>query len=99
MRDIVSKHELDKASIEEISRRSRHYDNSSLMKPPILEQLGYDRMTDFGVQIILVTYMGQYRGNLFTGTFIRQLKYMSGKVPDKDPPSLRKTIPRRPGKS
>ena len=99
MRDIVQKSELYQASTKEIRRRSRLYDNSPLMTIPIVEQLGYDGMTNFGETILLETGMGQDRVNQHTRTFLRQLKYLSGTPPEKASPLLWKTISERSGAS
>ena len=82
MRDIVQKSELYQASMKDISRRSRLYENYPLMTISLVEQLGYDRMTNFGETILLETGMGQDRANQHTRTFLRQLKYVSGTPPE-----------------
>ena len=69
--------------MKEISRRIRLLEKYPPMKSPLVEQLGYDVMSEEGYEIILVTVIGQDKGNTFTRDLLRQLKAVMGTLTEK----------------
>ena len=52
------KPELEESSMKDISRRSRLSEKSTPMTITLVEQLGYDRVTEEGDEILLGTVIG-----------------------------------------
>ena len=57
-----------------INRRSILSEKYPPIISPIIEQLGYDSMTEARYEILLRTVIGQEKGNKFTRAFLRKLK-------------------------
>ena len=72
--------------MEKISRISRLSETTPPMTEPLVQKLQYNVMTEWGDNILLGNYVEVSARNIHNRKFLKHLKLVTGKLPDKASP-------------
>ena len=85
-KEITFRPDLEKYSMNEISRRSRLFETTPTMKEPLVQKLQYNVMTKWGDNILLGDYIEVSARNIHTRKFLKHLNLVTGRRLEKASP-------------